>query len=47
MSDSKPPRIKPMPVTSMPDRVDPNDQRDMSLKAGMKSTGNGDPTRKK
>jgi hypothetical protein len=27
---------KPMPVTSMPDRVDPRDQRDMELKAGIR-----------
>ena len=27
---------KPMPTTGMPDRNDPNNQRDMELKAGIK-----------
>jgi hypothetical protein len=42
---SKPPNshpIKPMPVTSMPDRCDPRDQRDYGddLKRGVSTTGN-------
>ena len=31
------PSPKPMPLTSMPDRVDVRDQRDMNLKDGMKT----------
>ena len=41
MADSKPPKPKPMPTTSMPDRVDPNDRRDYDqMKAGITTTGN-------
>lgn len=37
---TKPPSPKPMPRTSLPDRVDYRDQRDMGqeLKAGMRSS---------
>jgi hypothetical protein len=30
---------KPMPVTSLPDRVDPNDQKDLELKEGVRGNG--------
>lgn len=35
MSDSKPPKPKPMPTTSLPDRHDPKDWSDMNMKKGV------------
>ena len=32
--------IGPMPKTSMPDRVDTDDQHDMDMKRGISTTGN-------
>ena len=43
---SEVPKPKPMPVTSMPDQLNPNARSDMDMKKGISSTGNGDPTRK-
>lgn len=38
MAETKPPSPKPMPITSMPDRAQPN-QTDMNMKAGMTTMG--------